>query len=165
MFSFEHTVPFLNIQPVLVFHIHASLRGCWWTGRDPVCCFRCHFILLFIQTLLSLGSWQTPTLLNTFFNATRNSRLRMEYMIGFHIAVRKKMHDVARTASAGTSTPGTKLRKKPIIQVGRKHTKNVVMMMETSTAAFRSLICLDISWCWGLSASTWLPTWTSMAFI
>ena len=41
-------------------------------------------------------------------------------MIGLHIEVRKKMHDVPRTASAGTSIPGTKLRKKPIIQVGRR---------------------------------------------
>ena len=36
-------VPFLNIQPVLVFQMHASLGACWWIGRDPVCCCRCHF--------------------------------------------------------------------------------------------------------------------------
>ena len=85
-------------------------------------------------------------------------------MIGLHIVLKKKMHIVTKTTSGGKSISGTNWLQTPLIAPGRKHRKNAVIMIATSTAAFRSLNRLDaISCCCGLSVSlTRPPTWTSI---
>ena len=53
----------------------------------------------------------------------------------------------------------------PTIQPGKKHNENAAMITQTSTAAFRSLIRLDIYFAAGFFASTRFPMWISMALI
>ena len=57
-------------------------------------------------------------------------------MIGLHIVLKKKMHIVTKTTSGGTSISGTNWRQIPLIAPGRKHRKNAVIMIATSSAAF-----------------------------
>ena len=133
----------LRSGPLLVFKKKAF--DCRRSGR----------LALSTWQLISLGlTWgATPTRLNKFFTLVRNSRFRMEYIIGLHTELTKKIQVVDRVTSAGILTFFTNWRQSPTIQPGKKHNRNAAMIMLTSTAAFRSFMRLSVSLRW-ISAPT-----------